>query len=110
MRFLSPVQWVLCVLYVPCHLSAAPLPGTQPLEDTDNLTTKMVAGIDKYLTRELASSPENRKQHWKPDFSSPEAYAKSVEPNRQRLKKILGMVDERKKFDDVAYVGGPKGP
>ena len=43
-------------------------------------------------------------------FSSPEAYVKSVEPNRQRLKKILGMVDERKKFDDIEYVGGPKMP
>jgi dienelactone hydrolase len=70
----------------------------------------MVAGIDAYLMRELAASPEKRMQFWKPDFSSPEAYAKSVEPNRQWLKKILGMVDERKKFDDIEYVGGPKTP
>ena len=75
---------------------ADPLPGTQPLEDKDDLAMKMVAGIDKYLTRELKASVEKRKAHWKPDFSSPEAYAKSVEPNRQRLKQILGMIDERK--------------
>jgi hypothetical protein len=89
---------------------AAPLPGTQPLDDKADLAAKMVAGIDAYLTRELAASPEKRKAHWKPDYSSPEAYARSVEPNRQRLKKILGMVDEREKFDDVEYVGGPKTP
>jgi dienelactone hydrolase len=91
-------------------LAANPLPNTQPLDDKDDLAMKMVAGIDKYLMRELAASPEKRKQHWKPDYSSPEAYAKSVEPNRQRLKKILGVVDERKKFDDIEYVGGPKTP
>jgi dienelactone hydrolase len=91
-------------------LTANPLPNTQSLDDKDDLAMKMVAGIDRYLTRELAASPEKRKQHWKPDYSSPEAYAKSVEPNRQRLRKILGIVDERKKFDDIEYVGGPKTP
>src|SRR5206468_10594430 len=30
-----------------------------------------------------------------PDFSSPEAYARSVQPNRERLKTILGVVDKR---------------
>lgn len=55
----------------------------------------MVAGLHKYLDRELAASVEKRKQFWKPDFSSPEAYAKSVQPNRERLKKILGVVDQR---------------
>jgi dienelactone hydrolase len=55
----------------------------------------MVAGMHQYLDRELAASVEKRKQFWKPDFSSPEAYAKSVQPNRERLKKILGVVDQR---------------
>lgn len=99
-----------CSLLLALTLAANPLPNTQPLEDKDDLAMKMVAGIDKYLTRELAASVERRKAYWKPDYSSPEAYAKSVEPNRQRLKMILGVVDERKKFDDIEYVGGPKTP
>lgn len=103
--------YVLCVVCMLCGESTAdPLSGTQPLENKDDLAMKMVAGIDKYLTRELAASVDKRKALWKPDYSSPEAYAKSVEPNRQRLKKILGMVDERKKFDDIEYVGGLKTP
>jgi dienelactone hydrolase len=98
----------LCALCVLCGESFAdPLPDTQPLEDKDDLAMKMVAGIDKYLVRELAAAPEKRKAYWKPDYSSPEAYTASVEPNRDRLKKILGMVDSRKKFDDIEYVGGP---
>ncbi|MBX9581954.1 MAG: dienelactone hydrolase family protein [Gemmataceae bacterium] len=75
--------------------SAEPLPGTQPLTESGDLAGKMVAGIHTYLDRELAAAPERRKALWKPDPSSPEAYAKSVAPNRERLRKLLGVVDRR---------------
>lgn len=74
---------------------AEPLPGTKPLTTEGDLAAQMVGGIDKYLMRELVASVEKRKQYWKPDFSSPEAYTKSVQPQRERLKKILGIVDAR---------------
>jgi dienelactone hydrolase len=86
------------------------LPGTKPLTSAGDLAAQMVAGIDKYLMRELETSASRRKDYWKPDVSSVEAYLKSVQPNRERLKKILGVVDERVKFDDLAYVGGPNNP
>jgi dienelactone hydrolase len=70
----------------------------------------MVEGIGKYLDRETASSVEKRKEFWKPDFSSSDAYLISVQPNRDRLKKPLGVVDERVPFTDLEYVGGPKTP
>jgi dienelactone hydrolase len=76
-------------------LAAEPLPDTQPLTAEGDLAAQMVAGIDKYLMRELAASVEKRKQYWKPDYSSPEAYTKSVEPNREHLRHILGVVDKR---------------
>jgi dienelactone hydrolase len=100
---------VLCVSVVN-RVSAEPLPNTKPLEVKGDLAAIMVEGIGKYLDRELAASVEKRKQHWKIDTSSPEAYAKSVAPNRERLKKILGVVDERVKFTDIEYVGGPNTP
>jgi len=74
---------------------AEPLPNTKPLTAEGDLATQMVAGIDKFLMRETAASVEKRKQFWKPDFSSVENYTKSVEPNRERLKKIIGAVDPR---------------
>lgn len=83
------------VLLLPTSLLADPLPNTKPLTAEGDLSMKMVEGIDKYLTRALADSVKQRKQYWKPDFSSAEAYTKSVEPNRQRLRKILGVVDKR---------------
>ncbi|OHE80455.1 MAG: hypothetical protein A2107_00105, partial [Verrucomicrobia bacterium GWF2_62_7] len=70
-------------------------PGTQPLTGTNDLSMGMIAGIDRFLDRELAASVERRAAKWKRDFSSPEAYVKSVEPNRERFKKIIGVVDER---------------
>lgn len=71
------------------------LPGTQPLTGTNDLSMDMVAGIDRFLDRELAASVERRAAKWKRDFSSPEAYVKSIEPNRNRFKKIIGLMDER---------------
>jgi cephalosporin-C deacetylase-like acetyl esterase len=76
-------------------VAADPLPDTIPLTRAGDLAAQMVAGIDKYLTRELAASVEKRKRYWKPVFSSPEAYAQSVRPNRERLLRILGVVDPR---------------
>jgi dienelactone hydrolase len=73
------------------------LPGTRPLTGTNDFSMDMVAGIDRFLDRELAASVERRAAKWKRDFSSPEAYAKSVEPNRERFKRIIGVVDERVK-------------
>ncbi len=72
-----------------------PLPNTKPLDLEGDLARLMVDGMHKFLDRELAASVEKRKALWKPDFSSPEAYQKSLEPHRQRLRKIIGAVDER---------------
>ena len=99
---------VLLLATAPSH--AETLPGTKPLEEKGDLAALMVEGIGKYLDRELAASVEKRKQFWKIDTSTPATYAKSVEPNRQRLKTILGVVDERVKFTDIEYVGGPNSP
>ena len=74
--------------------AAQPLPGTQPLDWDGDLAAKMVAGIDKYLMRELEATTKNPRASWKPDISSPEAYTKWATPRRDRLKKILGVVDQ----------------
>jgi dienelactone hydrolase len=70
----------------------------------------MVEGIDKYLDRELAASVEKRKAFWKPDFSSPEAYKRSVQPNRDRLKHLLGVVDPRVSPVVMEYVSSTVQP
>lgn len=108
------LRWFLLFL-LPSVLSGAqdaegPLPGTSPLELHRDLALAMVGGIDEYLTRELASSPGKRREHWKPDFSSPDAYAQSVETNRARLRRIVGAGDPRPVVPRLEYVATPAAP
>src|SRR5580704_10310429 len=88
---------------VPTALRAAdvpqPLPGTAPLVLDRPLDVVMVDGINRFAERALAESVAQRAQRWHRDFSSPQAYEKSVAPNRERLRTILGAVDERVKPD-----------
>jgi dienelactone hydrolase len=100
----------LVVLLPAAVVHAEPLPGTKPLTREGDLAAQMVAGIDKYLMRELAASVERRQQYWKPDFSSPEVYQKSIKPNRDRLKKMLGVVEARVPFSELEYVSTTKQP
>jgi dienelactone hydrolase len=71
------------------------LPGTAPLVWQDDLADKMMDGLHAYIEEKIAQSMDKRPQHWKRDCSSPLAYGKSVEPNRQRFRKIIGVVDPR---------------
>jgi cephalosporin-C deacetylase-like acetyl esterase len=82
-------------LAVPAWVCAQPLPGTKPLEGKDDFAKVMVDGIHRYLDKFTADSVAKRTASWKPDYSSGAAYAKSLDPQRQRLRKILGVVDPR---------------
>jgi putative membrane-bound dehydrogenase-like protein len=73
------------------------LPGTAVLDKQGDLSAELVAGIDRFLLREIEASVEKRAALWKRDVSSKDAYEKSIAPNREHLKKILGIVDERTK-------------
>lgn len=102
-RHVGPARFIALLLYAWAATAfgqtTAPsdshLPGTAPLADTRDLALEMVAGIDRYFTRELAASVERREAHWHRDYGSPEAYVRSVEPNRKRFARIIGAVDPR---------------
>ncbi|HXG46002.1 MAG TPA: dienelactone hydrolase family protein [Methylomirabilota bacterium] len=86
------------------------LPGTQPLQVTGDLSTQMVAGIDRFLMRALEQSPAERARHWRRDLSSAEAYARSVQPNRDRLRRLIGAVDPRVPFAEMDFVSSTGSP
>jgi dienelactone hydrolase len=81
-----------------------------PLTLEGDLASQMVAGVDKFLLREIDKSVERRAKHWKRDFSSADAYNKSLEPNRKRLAHILGVRDPRVPFDAPELVGTTSQP
>lgn len=87
-----------------------PLSGTKPLTLEGDIAAQLVAGVDRFLLREIDKSVERRARFWKYDFSSPEAFNKSIEPNRKRLAHILGLRDARVPFDAPELVGTPNQP
>jgi len=111
----TAVRWPLCVLVLSAVLhasarpscgqeSGSPLPGTKPLAIEGDLASVMIDGIDRFLLGEIERSVAGRETFSKRDLSSPEAYEKSLEPNRQRLGHILGVRDERVAFDSPELV------
>jgi hypothetical protein len=52
-------------------------------------------GAHAFAERQIAESVAHRAARWSRDFSSPAAYARSVEPNRARFRSILGLADPR---------------
>jgi dienelactone hydrolase len=82
----------------------ATLPGTKSLDLQGDLSAQMVAGIDKFLLREIERAAAGRTNFWKRDFSSREAYEKSVATNRERLRRLVGAVDERLQVKELEFV------
>src|SRR5438445_8812620 len=72
------------------------LPQTKPLdwEETD-LSSRLMDGAHRFIERKIAESVAKRSQFWTRDFSSPAAYARSIQPNRGRFQTIIGVVDPR---------------
>jgi dienelactone hydrolase len=104
-RTLSGLLLMLLLQYTFCSNSLVaddPLPGTKPLEMEGDIASQLVDGVDKFLLRKLDESVGKRESHWKRDFSSPAAYSKSIEPNRARLRHIIGVRDTRVKPVDVS--------
>ena len=99
---------VLAAGFGPTH-AAEPLPNTKALTEDGDLAAKMVDGIHRYLDRELAASPKEREKLWKVDTTSAAAYAQSVAPHREQLKKYLGVVDARVP-PRLEYIAGPGQP
>lgn len=107
MTRLKIIVAVLCLARIPLSArpaDTAPLAGTAPLNDQGDLSAQMVAGIDAFLMKQTERSILERAKHWQRDFSSVEAYNASVQPNRDRLRKIIGVVDARVPVTAIEFV------
>src|SRR6187549_178148 len=71
------------------------LPGTQPLTWEGDLSDRMMDGAHRFVERKIERSIQGRPQYWQRDLNSLSNYEKSVEPNRLRFTKIIGVVDAR---------------
>jgi dienelactone hydrolase len=92
--------WMICTLMLSTGAPALAeqvhtLPGTQPLTWKGDLSERMMDGVHRFVERKIDESIQTRQKYWKRDLSSRQAYEKSVEPNRQRFMKSIGVVDPR---------------
>lgn len=71
------------------------LPETGELTVEGDLADRMMEGLHKFTERKIAAAIQGRDLLWQRDTSSPEMYERSIAPNRQRLRKIIGLVDQR---------------
>jgi dienelactone hydrolase len=112
----QPVAFVLALLIsVVCTRAAradepTPLDGTQPLTLQGDIPAQLRAGIAKFADREILNSIEAREKLWHRDLSSAEAYEKSIAPNREHLRKLIGAVDPRLPVTQLEFVGGTSTP
>ncbi len=88
---------VVAVLLLPLSVAALAqtLPGTDPLTGNEDLAKGMVEGLHAYLDRELEASAAGRAAYWHRDLTDGARYEASVAPNRERLRRMIGVVDAR---------------
>ncbi len=90
---------LLAVFLLVCPIFAGQadqaLPGTSLLDWQGDLAARNVDGIHQFLDRALAASVEKRQRHWNRDFTTAAAYSNSIEKNRNRLRKIAGVIEAR---------------
>ena len=55
----------------------------------------MVDGIHQFLLRRIQDAARERGRLWQRDYQSVEDYNRSVSPNRERFRQIIGAVDSR---------------
>jgi dienelactone hydrolase len=82
------------------------LAGTTALTASGDLAAQMVDGIHRFL-QQRTEQGEERQKLWHRDTSSREKYDKSVEPNRERFRRIIGAVDSRSAAPRLHLLGEP---
>lgn len=82
------------------------VPGTDLLTSKDDLVQLSIGQWNEFLLRSIAESRSTRARFWQRDLSSVEAFDRSVQANRERLRRVLGVVNKRLP-NSVFEVSGP---
>lgn len=85
----------LAILLSPILRAAETLPGTDRLtlpNDDEFVHARHMSQVKDYFQRRIEDARKLRDREWKPEFSSPEAYAASLSGHRANCRKMLGLV------------------
>ena len=81
------------------------LPGTQPLTMSGDLASQMVDGIDQFLLRKIATSPDQRAEFWTNNRQARDNTG--IERARKKLAQILGVRDARPESPEFELIATP---
>ncbi len=96
----------LMALLVLLLFSPAPVPGqtmvgpsgTEPLTLEGDLASRMVEGLDRFLLGQIEADSRTRSSRLALDLTTAESLQQSLAPQRQKLAKMLGVIDPRLPF------------
>lgn len=83
-----------------------PLEGSAPLTMSGDLASNLVAGVDRFLDHKLAESVRRRSRPWESDpldTAVPQT-SDETELRRRHLAVMLGVVEERVRFDAPEWI------
>lgn len=90
-------------------ISGEPLPGTMKLDWEGDIVEKLIAAADSFFLNETLQTVKRQESFWNRDITSVESYEKSLEANREILRKILGLVDSRVEYEAPEKIGNLNG-
>lgn len=76
-----------------CHTAVAALPGTRPLTENGDRSAQMVAGISRFLDRQIESAAQQRPQQQLDPITA-----------RKQLRKAVGAVDSLLSFEGLQFI------
>jgi dienelactone hydrolase len=74
------------------------MPSTKPLTLEGDLSEMIMDGAHKFIERKISESIGSRTKLWNRNLTSLEAYELSIEPNRRRLMKYIGVEDKNEPY------------
>jgi dienelactone hydrolase len=87
-----------------------PLRGTEALTITEDIASNLVAGVDRFLDRKLAAAPSQRDRFGGRNVGSVEEYESGWTEDRERLAKMLGVVERRTVMGGLEWISSPAQP
>ena len=80
------------------------MPGTKPLTPEEDRSIKILDGAHQFIESLISAAPADRSRLWKRDTGSRTAYERSVDPNRRRFMKIIGVEDKSEPLQSYKQV------
>ncbi len=86
------------------HFDASHLPDAAPLDEAGDIAAQMIAGIHRYLDRELRAADQTAAARLQSEPAANELSETAVQERRQEFAHIIGMADDRKPAPSLEFV------